>query len=93
MQSIFKNPLAEPGLLGVNQAAGFGAALGILIFKVIVFLVQLLAFSFGIDFNLPYQLFIVKNISIRQERLVPYLSWHICFGVILGRIGHNKIYR
>jgi len=32
MQSVFKNPLADPGIMGVSQAAGFGAALGILYF-------------------------------------------------------------
>ena len=48
MQSIFKNPLAEPGLLGVNQAAGFGAAIGILVFGNSYFMTQVLAFIFGI---------------------------------------------
>jgi iron complex transport system permease protein len=30
-QGIFRNPLVSPGILGVSSAAGFGAALGILI--------------------------------------------------------------
>jgi iron complex transport system permease protein len=47
-QIIFQNPLADGGLLGVSQAAGFGAALGILIFKGNNALVQLLAFGFGV---------------------------------------------
>ena len=47
MQNIFKNPLADPGLLGINQAAGFGAALGILFSTNSFIMVQLLAFLFG----------------------------------------------
>jgi iron complex transport system permease protein len=31
LQMIFRNPLVEPGLLGVSQGAAFGAALGILL--------------------------------------------------------------
>jgi iron complex transport system permease protein len=33
LQMIFRNPLVEPGFLGVSQGAAFGAALGILILK------------------------------------------------------------
>ena len=40
MQTIFKNPLADPGILGVSQASGFGAALGIIIGGGITFWVQ-----------------------------------------------------
>ena len=47
-QTIFRNPLADGGLLGVSQAAGFGAALGILIFKSNPVWIQISAFSFGV---------------------------------------------
>jgi len=47
-QIIFQNPLADGGLLGVSQAAGFGAALGILIFKGNSIWVQFFAFGFGV---------------------------------------------
>jgi iron complex transport system permease protein len=47
-QVIFQNPLADGGLLGVSQAAGFGAALGILIFKGNAIWVQFIAFGFGV---------------------------------------------
>jgi iron complex transport system permease protein len=30
LQTVFRNPLVEPGFLGVSQGAAFGAALGIL---------------------------------------------------------------
>ena len=48
-QIIFQNPLADGGLLGVSQAAGFGAALGILIFKGnSICWFSLFAFGFGV---------------------------------------------
>jgi iron complex transport system permease protein len=47
-QIIFQNPLADGGLLGVSQAAGFGAALGILVFRGNSIWVQLFAFGFGV---------------------------------------------
>jgi len=72
MQSIFKNPLAEPGLLGVNQAAGFGAAIGILTFGNSYFMTQALAFIFGI-ISISLTLFLSKNIN-KKERLSLVLA-------------------
>jgi len=72
MQSIFKNPLAEPGLLGVNQAAGFGAAIGILVFGNSYFMIQVLAFFFGI-ISITLTLFLSKNIN-KKERLSLVLA-------------------
>ena len=46
-QSIFKNPLVSPDLLGVSNGAGFGAALAILISGA-GFVTQIFAFIFGI---------------------------------------------
>ncbi|WP_295722803.1 iron ABC transporter permease [uncultured Methanobrevibacter sp.] len=46
-QSIFKNPLVSPDLLGVSNGAGFGAALAIILCSS-NFIVQILAFVFGI---------------------------------------------
>lgn len=46
-QSIFKNPLVSPDLLGVSNGAGFGAALAILISGAGV-ITQIFAFIFGI---------------------------------------------
>ncbi|AMD16719.1 ABC transporter permease [Methanobrevibacter sp. YE315] len=46
-QSIFKNPLVSPDLLGVSNGAGFGAALAILISGAGV-VTQIFAFVFGI---------------------------------------------
>lgn len=72
MQSIFKNPLAGPGLLGVNQAAGFGAALGILAFDNSYFMVQILAFIFGI-ISISITIFLSNNIN-KKERLSIILA-------------------
>ncbi|MDO9547108.1 MAG: iron ABC transporter permease [Pelolinea sp.] len=72
MQNIFKNPLADPGLLGINQAAGFGAALGILIFSNSFFAVQLLAFIFGI-LSMLLAIILSKNIK-KDERLSLVLA-------------------
>lgn len=46
-QSIFRNPLASPDILGVSSGAGFGAALALLLGLNIYFL-TLFAFVFGI---------------------------------------------
>jgi len=72
MQSIFKNPLAEPGLLGVNQAAGFGAALGILAFDNSYFIVQILAFIFGL-ISITLTIFLSNNTK-KKERLSLVLA-------------------
>ena len=47
MQTVFRNSLADPGVLGVSQAAGFGAALGILLFNYSLFAIQSIAFLMG----------------------------------------------
>lgn len=46
-QGLFKNPLVSPDVLGVSSGAGFGVALGILIFNNSTF-TSLSAFIFGI---------------------------------------------
>jgi len=48
MQMIFRNPLVEPGLLGVSQGAAFGAALGIVAFGGSTLVVQSLAALFAL---------------------------------------------
>ena len=72
MQSIFKNPLAGPGLLGVNQAAGFGAALGILAFDNSYLMIQILAFVFGI-ISITLTIFLSNNTK-KKERLSLVLA-------------------
>ena len=48
MQTIFKNPLADPGILGVSQASGFGAALGIILSSGSLIWMQILSFIFAV---------------------------------------------
>ena len=48
MQMIFRNPLVEPGFLGVSQGAAFGAAVSILWIGRHPFLIELTATIFGL---------------------------------------------
>lgn len=48
MQMLFRNPLVEPGFLGVTQGAGFGAAMSILFFSTAPLLVELSAATFAV---------------------------------------------
>lgn len=47
-QITFSNPIADGGVLGINQAAGFGAALAIIIGGYSFFSVQISALLFGL---------------------------------------------
>ena len=47
-QMVFRNPLVEPGLLGVSQGAAFGAALAILTMPASTFLIELSAGIFAL---------------------------------------------
>ncbi len=48
MQTIFKNPLADPGILGVSQASGFGAALAIVTGGGATIRIQIFSFAFAL---------------------------------------------
>lgn len=48
MQMIFRNPLVEPGFLGVSQGAAFGAALSILWLGSSPLVMELMAAAFGV---------------------------------------------
>lgn len=47
LQSLFRNPLVDTGILGVSSGAGFGAALAIILFNSYV-LIYVFAFTFGL---------------------------------------------
>lgn len=49
LQMLFRNPLVEPGLLGVSQGAAFGAALSMLLFQGSVVLLPLSAGTFALS--------------------------------------------
>lgn len=57
LQSVMKNPLAEPGIIGVSSGAGFTAMLLVSIFPTLYFYMPLFAFIGGaIAFFLVYTL-------------------------------------
>jgi iron complex transport system permease protein len=47
-QAVFRNPLAAPDILGVTAGSSFGAAMVIMFFIPIAFIIQASAFIFGI---------------------------------------------
>lgn len=61
MQMLFRNPLIEPGFLGVTQGAGFGAALSILFLGASPLLVEASATTFAI-IGLLFSYFIARRI-------------------------------
>lgn len=65
-QSMFRNPLVSPGILGVLSGASFGAALGMIFFKEFI-LIQASSFIFGI-----LSVFIALFISMfnKQNQLI-----------------------
>ncbi len=48
LQTIFRNPLADSGIIGISQGAGFGAALGILLFGSQLVWIQTSSFLFSL---------------------------------------------
>lgn len=61
MQMLFRNPLVEPGFLGVTQGAGFGAAMSILFLSTSPLVVELSAASFAV-IGLMLSYFIARRI-------------------------------
>ena len=61
MQMLFRNPLVEPGFLGVTQGAGFGAALSILFLSVSPLVIELSAAGFAV-IGLLLSYFIARRI-------------------------------
>lgn len=48
LQMLFRNPLVEPGFLGVSQGAAFGAALGIIVIGASPVVLQVMAATFAL---------------------------------------------
>ncbi len=61
MQMLFRNPLIEPGFLGVTQGAGFGAALAILLMVTSPFIIEVSATFFAL-LGLVLSYFIARRI-------------------------------
>jgi iron complex transport system permease protein len=77
-QSLFRNPLVGPNILGVAAGSGFGAALMIVLFESLIW-VQFGAFGFGLlAVTMTY---FIGSRSNKQSILVLVLS-----GIIVGAI-------
>ncbi len=61
MQMLFRNPLVEPGFLGVTQGAGFGAALSIIFIGTSPVIVESSATFFAV-LGMAFSYFIAKRI-------------------------------
>lgn len=83
-QSLFRNPLASPDILGVSAGAGLGAALGIFL-SLPVGAIQLMAFVFGIG-----TVFTVYFISRLVQGHDPILVL-VLAGVVIGTLAGSCI--
>lgn len=79
MQGTFQNPLVSPDILGVCSGAGFGAALGILLFPNAGLWMPLLSMLFGISSILL--VFLLANSKGKSETLSLVLA-----GIIVSSI-------
>ncbi|MFV0455980.1 MAG: FecCD family ABC transporter permease [Pseudomonas sp.] len=83
-QTLFKNPMVSPGILGVSAGAGFGAALAML-FDAVWWQIQLSAFLFGLCAVL--MAYLIAWIFGRQELTVMILGGVVVsslFGALLS---------
>ncbi len=77
-QSLFKNPLVSPGILGVTSGANFGAALGLLFFSGSAVFIQISAFFWGL-----VAVWITYMIGKRADRSITTL---VLAGVIVSSL-------
>lgn len=83
-QSLFRNPLVSPDILGVSTGAGLGAVLGIFL-SLPVFGIQLLAFAGGLaTVALVYA--VAASVRGREPVLVLVLA-----GVVVGALAGSVI--
>jgi len=78
-QTIFRNPLVAPDILGVSAGAGFGAALGLLLGLPIT-VIQLLSFFFGL-----VAVIVVHRVATAVRRHDPTLVL-VLSGVVVGAL-------
>ena len=81
LQTVFRNSLADPGVLGVSQAAGFGAALGILLFNNSVLAIQLISFLMGAA-ALAGVLFVSRK--IKNDRILSLILAGIAISALFS---------
>jgi iron complex transport system permease protein len=83
-QSLFRNPLVSPDILGVSGGAGLGAVLGIFL-SLPVIGIQLLAFLVGLG-TVGLVLLIAASVRGREPVLVLVLA-----GVVVGALAGSAI--
>jgi iron complex transport system permease protein len=83
-QSLFRNPLVSPDILGVSGGAGLGAVLGIFL-SLPVLGIQLLAFLVGLG-TVGLVLLIATSVRGREPVLVLVLA-----GVVVGALAGSAI--
>ncbi|MFW5799964.1 MAG: FecCD family ABC transporter permease, partial [Spirochaetota bacterium] len=88
-QSMFRNPLVSPNILGVSAGCSFGAALGIVVAFSFPYSVEILAFCFGLiavtisylisksSFSSPILLLILAGIIVSSffNALISFLQY------------------
>ena len=72
-QTFFRNPLADTGILGINQGAGFGAALSIVLYGTRMWFMQIFAVFFA-AVSLVIVFGFVKNIKIDNRSVAILLA-------------------
>lgn len=68
LQMIFRNPLVEPGFLGISQGAAFGAAFSILFLSSFPIVIEVMATAFGL---------LGLVCSFLLARSLRYGEWHL----------------
>ncbi|RDU61012.1 FecCD family ABC transporter permease [Helicobacter marmotae] len=78
-QSLFRNPLASPDILGVTNAAGFGACLALLLGLDVAF-IGIIGFAFGICS-------LILVVALGYNKLIPYeTTTMILSGIIISAL-------
>lgn len=83
-QSLFRNPLVSPDILGVSQGAGFGAVMGILLGQPVA-VVQAMGFATG---SLTVVLVAMLAWSLRQRGDILML---VLSGIVVGALAAAAI--
>jgi iron complex transport system permease protein len=83
-QTLFRNPLVSPDILGVSAGAGLGAVLGIFL-SLPVIAIQLLAFAFGVG---TVALVYMIAAAVRAHEPVLVL---VLVGLVLGTLAGSLI--
>jgi len=83
-QSLFRNPLVSPDVLGVSSGASVGAIIGILFFRQNPILIQSLSFVLGI-------LVVLLSIALAHAMGGKRLYTLILSGIIVGSLANSVI--